>query len=83
MEMEKLLKLFIDNSWQCHVSPVSRPLHKKAVTVCDKLKKCLRNEMQTEPFAYSKDFFYRFKKCADLHNIYLQRESASASGYRS
>jgi hypothetical protein len=37
-EMDKLLKLFIDNSWQCLVSAVSWPLHKKTVSLCDKLK---------------------------------------------
>jgi hypothetical protein len=49
------------------------------MSVYGELKKAMPQASNAEPFAGSEVHFERFRKCANLHNISLESESASAN----
>jgi hypothetical protein len=67
IEKERLLASLIRKSVQCHVSLSSAIIQEETIT------------LYSEPFTGSKRWFQRFRKHANLQNIILQCESASAN----
>jgi hypothetical protein len=61
----KALAAFIKKNVQCRVSLSSAIIQEEAIS------------LYAVPFTGSKEWFQRFKKHANLHNVNLQRESAS------
>lgn len=78
IEMERLLLLWLEDQNQRRM-PVSLMLiQEKAKSLFEKLKAEKGPESQSEEFAASRGWFHRFRSRADLHNIKVQGEAASA-----
>nr|XP_006138987.1 tigger transposable element-derived protein 1-like [Pelodiscus sinensis] len=78
-DMEKLLILWLEDQHQRKVPVSVMLIQEKALSLYKDLKKNLgENARDVEPFVASRGWFNRFKARANLHNIKVSGEAASA-----
>uniref|UniRef100_A0A673CZT8 HTH CENPB-type domain-containing protein n=1 Tax=Sphaeramia orbicularis TaxID=375764 RepID=A0A673CZT8_9TELE len=78
IEMEKLLMLWIEDQNQRRLSISLMLIQEKARCIFQTLKEQKGKDAEKEEFTASKGWFMRFKARANLHNLKVQGEAASA-----
>ena len=77
-EMEKLLSIWINHQQQRRMPLSTVLIQEKAKSIFDTVKAKVGESARDETFSASNGWFNRYKKRANLHNVTVQGEAASA-----
>ena len=78
MEMEKVLRVWMQDQYQCRVPLSLMLIQEEAKSLYEELKKKHGEESKGAPFKASHGWFHQFKATAKLHNVKVSGEAASA-----
>jgi hypothetical protein len=77
-EMERLLKIWLDDQTQKRIPERQAIISAKAKSLYDELKKRIGESVTDETYSANHGWFDRFKRRANLQNLKLSGEAASA-----